>query len=147
MSARAPMILVPGRSREAGFTMVELIMVMVIIGIVSATVVARWPAGLDLYPAADNLAQDIRFAQSLAMSRPGSFTIAYTANPASYEIRDSGGAVVHVGQLDKVTIDTAFSITFDDLGRPSAATTIILSGGGNQVQVAVIALTGAVTIT
>ena len=53
----------------SGFTMLEVIAVLVILGIVSAVAISRVSGlGVSLYADADRLAADLRYAQSLAMT-------------------------------------------------------------------------------
>lgn len=52
----------------SGFTVLEVIAVLVILGIVSAVAISRVSGlGVSLYTDADRLAADLRYAQSLAM--------------------------------------------------------------------------------
>jgi prepilin-type N-terminal cleavage/methylation domain-containing protein len=54
-----------------GFTLIELVMVMVLIGILAAIIVPRMPSvtGTKSMAFADKLRADIRYAQDLAMTR------------------------------------------------------------------------------
>ena len=77
-------------SVQRGFTLVELVVVLVLLGIVAATVGVRMSgASSNLGAQADQLASDIRGAtfQSLSMTRAQRHCIAFAA--ASYQVTNT----------------------------------------------------------
>ncbi len=103
------------RLRNLGFTLVELIVVMLVLGILAAVFVPRSnnPA-IILSTQAEQFAADMRYVQSLAMSQGWSgvapsarrYRVNFTAT--SYSFTDvSGVAVAHPG-------GTAGSVSFTD---------------------------------
>ena len=139
--------------RSHGFTLVELIVVMVVLGILAAVFIPRSnnPA-IILSTQAEQLAADIRYVQSLAMTQGWSgvspaaarrYRINYTAT--SYNFTDASGvAVTHPsGTPGSIAFTGQVSISpfpapalpnnvvsFDGLGRPytdSNATTPLAS--------------------
>ncbi len=128
---------------QRGFSLMELIMVMTIVGIVAVYAGAKWQGDLTLYPKTDQLMNDIRRAQALAMSRGVNFTI-LTVGADSYKIQDATGVAVDLQPtvLAGVTI-TSFAFTFDRMGDPGAVTqSVKLSMDGESVTIQVVGKTG-----
>ena len=55
--------------RQRGFTLIELIMIIVILGILSAVVYERWPTGMEEAAAVKEFKRAVRYAQHKAMTR------------------------------------------------------------------------------
>ena len=82
---------------QHGFTLIELIMIIVILGILSATIYARWPVGMEEAAAVKEFKRAVRYAQHKAMTRryyeitPGkAWGIAIAAN--RYTLRRADGS-------------------------------------------------------
>ena len=155
------------RTQAQGFTLIELIMVMVLLGVVATVTAMRMPgAGLNVSAQAEQLASDIRYTQSLAMGRGQRFRINFTAN--SYQITDMGGVgQVHPGTGQTAAINLGSTVlsgynppyinsylAFDSLGvpftDPTTTQTILailtLTGGGEAYTLRVVPQTGRVQI-
>lgn len=66
---------------EKGFTVIEAIMIMVIVGILAAVVILRWDFGsFKLYSATRKVAGDIRYTQKLAISNQTRAAIEFNGN-------------------------------------------------------------------
>ncbi|MBF0294811.1 MAG: prepilin-type N-terminal cleavage/methylation domain-containing protein [Magnetococcales bacterium] len=131
------------RSRS-GMTLIELVVVMVVVGILAVYAGAKWQGDLTLYTKADQLLNDIRRAQALAMSKEAGYTI-QTVAVDSYRIVDATGTVVDPQPtvLTDVTI-TPFAITFNTRGDPGGASVdITLTMAGQSVIDRVVGNTGA----
>ncbi len=140
MQATAALRQMENQLRSRGFTLVELIVVMVVLGILAAVFVPRSnnPA-IILSTQAEQFAADIRYVQSLAMTQgwsgvaptPRRYRINFTAT--SYNFTDvSGVAVAHPsGTPGAIAFEGGVSISpfpvpgltdnvvsFDGLGRP-----------------------------
>lgn len=134
--------------RRGGFSLIELILVLLIVGILGVAAAARWRGdALALDAGAGQLAQDIRYTQARAMARDETHTITRTAGNR-YEIRDAGGNPVAAQpnpvELEGVSL-SLFTIAFDDRGSPgTAAVDIELTRGADAITLRVTARTGAV---
>lgn len=152
-------------SRPSGFTVIELVIVMVFLGIISAFVVstAMPRAGQSTVGyQAQQLASDLRHAQMLAMTwgKDLNFTTTSTSYSVSCTSVSAGpcasypSAVVDPGHsgsftvaLDNVTLSLAPTLTFDIVGKPSSAASFTLAADGvTMATVTVAAGTGFVTV-
>lgn len=153
-------------SAQRGFTLVELVLVMVLLGVIAAVAGVRWSdAGTNLGPQADRLASDIRYAQSLAMTHGQHFCINLAA--ASYQVTTNPNcttlAALPTEQTNPVPLAAGVALAttnavlnFDTLGRPfsdaagttqlAAVAVITLTAGTNVTTVRVTPGTGRVTV-
>ena len=118
--------------RVQGFSLLELVIVLILTGILSVYAINRWPgSSINLSAQADQLVADIRYTQSLAMSRGQRYRI--NLNAASYSITNAAGtvAVPHPVNNSAVALfDTGITLTttnsflvFDSNGIPYTTTT------------------------
>ncbi len=134
-----------------GFSLTELILVTVIIGVLMVTALPRLTVGaFDITARADQLAADIRYAQSLSMTRAAAYGITITG--AGWQIVDNGGNPVPSadgrtgGSFGDASV-SGFSgtISFNNVfGDPDIVTdaTVTLTADGASANVVVRALTG-----
>lgn len=142
--------------RTDGFTLFELIIILVLVGLLSIVAIPMFlNEDLRVTPAADQIAGEIRYAQSLAMTRGESHSFDVSGDSFSIS-SESGGAVPlsngdAAGSFDglSLTIDGggSGSVTFSSLfGEADGAHTIQVSGGGSSASVSVAGDTGYVNV-
>ncbi len=156
---------------QKGFTLIELVMVLVLLGIVAVFVAPRLGNVPSTNAAAftDKLRADIRYAQNLAMTRNQRARVTFRNAPNGYDVTLGGNPVIDPagsGNLSvtlntgnyagiSITIPTGFSgnyVEFDSLGVPyegggaplGAARSVTVTGGGSNYSVSVQPQTGAV---
>ncbi len=149
---------VPFTSRSSGeyrgFTIVEILIVVVILGITAMMVIPMiGSAGqMQLRSAANMISADMEYAKSLSISRGQMFSVVFNASNESYSIKDQAGNVIShpvkkgfdyvvefgTERLDRVDIatvnfDSTNTVKFDYLGSP-------YNGGGTELNSGVITL-------
>lgn len=142
--------------KNAGFTLIEFIAVLMIMGILSVIIVSRWTlSDNELIGQIGIIKSHLRYAQSRAMSSSSNWYVHFETTPAQYTLyKDGDGSKYFPGETDSgMTLESGISLTaaltaapyviFDYLGRPylntsgtpgtqiTAATTIITSSAGN----------------
>lgn len=156
--------------KQKGFTLIELVIIMVLIGIMAVFAAPRlYITSTNAAAFSDKLRADIRYAQNLAMTQarrwrvyvntppapnPG-YAVVNDANgngtwgePGEFAADPAGGAVLSItldaGQFAGITVSTPALgyIEFNSLGAPTTGgTTLIISPGGLAVEIT--AQTGA----
>lgn len=159
-----------------GFTLIEMILVIVILGMVAACVVPMLTsaASFQVQSAADLVAADIEFARSLSISRQEPYTVVLNTIDHSIEVKDSSGNVINHpvsgkpfrfvftedSRVSSVRINSAnfdgyTSVTFDDLGSPYSGSNlsspmnsgeVVLSAEGYSCKVKIEPVTGYIRI-
>jgi len=137
-----------------GFTLIEVIMVMVIIGILSAVVVAKLDIGMttskaSVEGAANMIASDIRYAQEFAMANRVSKSVVFISGTSVYTFNPTS-PFDSTGQLPSgVTVGGNFTITFNSLGEPTSGGggSVTVSGGGQTKTISIVNYTGKVNVS
>jgi len=147
--------------RMAGFTLIELVTVLVITGVLAAYVLPRWaPGDTTVAAQADRLARDLRHAQALAMNQGRTLSFDIQA-PGGYRVTYSGTTITDPAtqQAFQITLDNSVTLTgtdvdFDSLGRPGSAGSLLASdsvftmnGSTRNVTVTLDAVTGFVAVS
>jgi prepilin-type N-terminal cleavage/methylation domain-containing protein len=127
-----------------GFTLIELIMVVVLISILAVSVVPKFldTSGFSLIGAASMAAGDIRYTQELAMGTHASKSIVFTSGNTYYTV---GSQTVNLPS--KVSISSGATFTFNSLGEPTAGggSSVTLSAGAETKTITVDSYTGRVS--
>ncbi len=149
------------RTPQSGFTLIEVVLIMVIVGILAVLLMPRvnftLTATASAEGAANMVASDIRYVQECAMANRVSKSITFTASqnfyafpatvPSSSNLDPSGRLPQGVTTLDNLTI------TFNSLGEPTSIPAvnpyyvdIRVSAGGTTKTVRTWCFTGKVAI-
>ena len=117
-------------THQHGFTLFELVMVIIIVSVLAAIAMPRWSLrDSTVHAQAAQIARDIRHVQMLAMSQGRTLTFQSLGN--SYRCVDSGSVIItdpatqqpfNIALKNGVTLTIA-SVNFDSLGRPVTAAT------------------------
>ena len=141
------------RKHQSGFTIVELIMVIVIMGILSAIAVNKFNRNtFDVVAASGELVQAIRYAQDKSMSHSGATYYQIAITGTGYTVTQGGVSIIHPidGTLgytkswSDIALDTTVTIIFNAYGDPGLGgpVTITLSKGSDSDSVTVEDVTG-----
>ena len=156
------------RGIRSGFTMVEILIVVVIIAIAALTAIPMMSsaASVQIRSAANMIAADIEYAKSMAISRGQYFSVVFDETTDSYRIEDQDNVVIphpvrkgfpyivdfqNNNRLNKVDITNVdFNATgrvkFDFLGSPDNGGIISLQAGEMTSIVRVEPVTGFISI-
>lgn len=153
--------------QPAGFSLIHLVMVIVVIGILAALIGEYWPGkGSVVYASTQRLANDLRYARHYAISHEYAVRVTFNASAGTYQFtRDSdASAISFAGQqsstvsLDSSVMSMSLSnlpnqyVIFDNDGKAYTASgvalssnaTITLSGSGKTGRVTISAHSGAI---
>jgi len=135
------MMKLSSRFQKRGFTLIEIIMVVVILGIVAfmAVPMVSNAADVQVRAAANRIAANIDYAKSMAITHQRSYSVVFDPANESYEVQDESGDVIdhpvnpgsfvvdfstdsNLSRVNLVDVDfdsdSDHAITFDYLGSP-----------------------------
>jgi prepilin-type N-terminal cleavage/methylation domain-containing protein len=119
-----------------GFTLVELIMVVVLISILAVSVVPKLvdTSAISLQGGAAMVVADIRYTQELAMGTHTPKTITFVTNDTFYTVNSQT-----MNLPSRVSISSGATFTFNSLGEPT-------TGGGSSVEIQAGSSTKTITV-
>jgi prepilin-type N-terminal cleavage/methylation domain-containing protein len=162
----------PRRCRT-GYTLVEVLIVVTIIGIAAAVIVPNMLAAgtLGVQAAARIIVADILYAQNDAIAQQRNRTVVFDPANESYSLQDENGAILTVrwknGSANNYVVDFTTddrfqgvvivsaefpagsgnsTLEFDALGGPLNGGTVEVEFQGRRYRVTVAAFTGRVTV-
>lgn len=135
-----------------GFTLIELIIIITVIGILAAIVLPRMDFGAitsrtSVDGAAHMIASDIRYAQECAMATRSSKTIIFSGEN-SYSFSPSN-PLDPSGKLPSGITTSVLTLTFNSLGEPTTdgGSSVTVSDGINTRIITIVNYTGKVNIS
>ncbi len=125
---------------STGFTLVELVMIIVILGILSVVVMPKfWDnSTFQARGFADQVLATLRYAQKSAIAQHQNVCVSLTTTaialkiigtpPCTTNLNLPGAQSNSLTAPSGITLNPAISLTFDALGRASTTATIAISG-------------------
>ena len=135
---------------EDGFTLIELIMVIVIIGILAFVAIQKYPVTeISLETAADMIKSDIRSVQALSMAKHTIQTLTFSSTEYVFPTLGEGNKTRNFADIFEGGISLSAypaSISFNSLGEPTAAQddSITITTGSTTKTLTVLQYTGRV---
>ena len=151
------------RRRRSGFTLIELVIVLLILGISAAVVAPRYASAVVRFrveAAAKVVAAHLRYARQHAKTKGKTQSVVFVPDTDSYELPGLSD-VQRPGEAFSVKLtQTSYpasvasasfgaggsTVVFDQHGRPDNGGTVVLQVGSEQRTIAVDAISGAVNI-
>lgn len=136
-----------------GFTFIELIMVIILLGVLSVTAVGRFNNhSFESAKVAGELISAIRYAQEMSMVNTGVDAYQVAITTTGYTVSQNGADVrnptnnesTYVSSWTNVTLSPAVTISFDGVGEPNIASTqtITITVGSDSRDVIIENVTG-----
>ncbi len=135
------------RQHACGFTLVELIIVLVMVGVLAVFVAPRTTSTqiITLPAVGERLIATIRYAQSLSMSQGQRYRINFTGS--TYQITDMAGGLIVQPVSASPDATSVAPATLSGYNPPLINSYLAFDGRGVPYVSATVALAGSATIT
>ena len=126
--------------RSKGFTVVELITVLILIGVLAGAAISRLipSSTYQLQSSRDQVVAAFFSAQQLAMTRLGTVQLVISGGQVDIQLDSSsvrtGGVQYPVALLANQSL-TSLTVTYDRLGQPNTGASLTLSQSGASVPI------------
>ncbi|MCK5450820.1 MAG: prepilin-type N-terminal cleavage/methylation domain-containing protein [Candidatus Omnitrophica bacterium] len=142
-----------------GFTMIEILLVLVVVGILAAVVIPRVGKGGELYnnflayTTAHKVAADLRLTRRLAITTGNDHRLEFdvVAGEKVYSLSENDGGWSTISEVktiaSDVTVSGDSSVTFSLTGAASSAASIGFTAGTASYTDSVVAYTGKVELS
>jgi prepilin-type N-terminal cleavage/methylation domain-containing protein len=150
------------KTGRAGFTIVEMTIVLLIIGIAAAIAVPKYVKSLCYYrcdTAAKRIAADFEWAQRRARTGSTSQAVQFTVNTNTYTMpglpdvtKPGSDYAVKLSKepfdvtLVSATFGAGSTVTFDGYGRPSQGGSVVVQAGATQRTISINSDSGKATV-
>ena len=167
MRRRRPSSPGPAPGGAVGFTLVEVMLVVVILAIFAAAAIPYFAgtSSFQAMSAARRIASDLEYAQNLALTTQEAVTATFASATETYALSNASVTLIHpitkadfsvdfasedgFNQLDiaSANFNGTEAVTFDALGSPDNSGRITLVAGAHTYWVDVAPATGKITVT
>ncbi|MBN1684629.1 MAG: prepilin-type N-terminal cleavage/methylation domain-containing protein [Gammaproteobacteria bacterium] len=108
-----------------GFTLLEIVIVLIILLIIGSILALFWPGkSIELRSQTEQLAQDIRYTQSLCVSRNARYRLVFNLSPPGYHLTNpQGNPIIHPAHPQSTTITFSSGIHYGLIQPPASYVT------------------------
>lgn len=138
-----------GAVRRGGFTLVELVIVILLLGILSVYTAGRLYPDYTARQAAEELIQAMRHAQERAMGQGGGTGVVIEADGIRFTgmtVSDAEWRLLKPGQSIEASLSPTGSVAFDEMGRPACSGGLSCANAAQHITIQARGQTETVTL-